>query len=229
MKFVARHVCGPVHVLTYSEYNIPTYDAPAANSCGGVDDIAVQDQYAFQVTGDVDDTNALWKSDTCKKYSSSVTILTREEGRFGCGIYAKMTQKDKSVEYTGPLTSTDTSKSQFNGQMLEAIKQFFMLQQDNITAWIHDSLDADDSPLRNKVFYDAQKRAFFWHVNSPQTIRLSEDIQASYREFGEPQHDNAVGGSGGHVGTGSCNDNQVPDGENMDTCLFVKYNAKRAP
>ena len=230
VKFVARHFCGPVHVPTYSEYYSPssTYDAPAANNCGGVDDDAMRDQHAFQVAGDVDDTNALWKCDTCKKYSSSATVLTREGGRLGCGIYAKTTQKDNSVAYTGPLTSTHTYKPQFNGQMLEAIKQFFMLQQDNITAWIHDSLDADDSPLRNKVFYDAQKRAFFWQVNSPQTIRLSEEIQASYREFGEPQHANAVGGSGNHVGTGSCNDNQVPDGENMDTCLFVRYNAKRA-
>ena len=228
VKFVAGHFCGPVHVPTYNEYIFATFDTPVANNCGAVDDIALQDQHAFQVAGDVDDTNTLWNCSTCKKYSSSATILTREEGRLGCGMYAKTTHNDNSVVYTGPLTSTHTSKSKFNGQMLEAIKQFFVLQQDNITAWIHDSLEADDSPLRNKVFYDAQKRAFFWQVNSLRTIRLSEDIQASYREFGEPQHANAVGGSGGHVGTGSCNDNQVPDGESADTCLFVKYNAKRA-
>jgi len=229
VKFEAKHFCGPVTVPDfnqYGDYRASGYkfasEAPF-NNCVGADQ---ENTHAFQVEGDTGNTNTLWQCRDCKKYSAEAPVLTRENGRVGCGMYARHKQNAENT-FTGPLTNKHSALSSRTGEMIASLQAFFIENQDNITEWIHTRL-AEDEILRDKVYYDQGEKAFFWYVNSHRTAPLSEPVQRSYREFGEQQNAEAVGGANGHVAAGMCSDNELPDAEVQDGCRFQSYNAKTA-
>ena len=49
-------------------------------------------------------------------------MLTRDNGRLGCGIYVKTKDTDTLDKFAGPLTASHDSLDESAGKMLEYVK-----------------------------------------------------------------------------------------------------------
>ena len=229
VRFDTNHFCGPVSVPTYDDLTAVPQEPDKFNNCGM--SATEERTHAFQVDGNVANTNTLWECKECKMYGAEWPVLTRNNGRLGCGIYVKTQETGVNDKFSGPLTASHVSLDESAGKMLNYVKQFFESNQANIAEWIGAALEEESSVLKGKVFYDATDLAFYWRVHAETSIPLSVELQASYREFGETQNANAVGlrpGDDGHVAQGPCDDKNPPDAEEADSCLFQRYNAETA-